>query len=193
MSEKIADWLIRQKAISADERELYIYAVHCLFSLLYPIVFASVVGAIFGMVIETIVMIIPFILVRKFAGGYHADSFGKCLIISSMVIIVTIQIAMVVDNSYILNAIYVAGSMLLILFSPIDSENKRLDIDDKKFCKKITVFIVLILFIIVETFWLKGYRYYIKFIEIGVVLAELLQIVAIIINLLNSIRNCREE
>lgn len=193
MSEKIADWLIRQKAISADERELYIYAVHCLFSLLYPIVFASVVGAIFGMVMETIVMIIPFILVRKFAGGYHADSFGKCLIISSMVIIVTIQIAMVVDNSYILNAIYVAGSMLLILFSPIDSENKRLDIDDKKFCKKITVFIVLILFIIVETFWLKGYRYYIKFIEIGVVLAELLQIVAIIINLLNSIRNCREE
>lgn len=193
MSEKIADWLIRQKAISADERELYIYAVHCLFSLLYPIVFASVVGAIFGMVMETIVMITPFILVRKFAGGYHADSFGKCLIISSMVIIVTIQIAMVVDNSYILNAIYVAGSMLLILFSPIDSENKRLDIDDKKFCKKITVFIVLILFIIVETFWLKGYRYYIKFIEIGVVLAELLQIVAIIINLLNSIRNCREE
>lgn len=193
MSEKIADWLIRQKAISADERELYIYAVHCLFSLLYPIVFASVVGAIFGMVMETIVMIIPFILVRKFAGGYHADSFGKCLIISSMVIIVTIQIAMVVDNSYILNAIYVAGSMLLILFSPIDSENKRLDIDDKKFCKKITVFIVLILFIIVETFWLKGYRYYIKFIEIGLVLAELLQIVAIIIHLLNSIRNCREE
>lgn len=193
MSEKIADWLIRQKAISADERELYIYAVHCLFSLLYPIVFASVVGAIFGMVMETIVMIIPFILVRKFAGGYHADSFGKCLIISSMVIIVTIQIAMVVDNSYILNAIYVAGSMLLILFSPIDSENKRLDIDDKKFCKKITVFIVLILFIIVETFWLKGYRYYIKFIEIGVVLAELLQIVAIIIHLLNSIRNCRKE
>lgn len=193
MSEKIADWLIRQKAISADERELYIYAVHCLFSLLYPIVFASVVGAIFGMVMETIVMIIPFILVRKFAGGYHADSFGKCLIISSMVIIVTIQIAMVVDNSYILNAIYVAGSMLLILFSPIDSENKRLDIDDKKFCKMITVFIVLILFIIVEIFWLKGYRYYIKFIELGVVLAELLQIVAIIINLLNSIRNCREE
>ena len=37
MSEKIADWLIRQKAIAADERELYAYAVHCLFSLLYPL------------------------------------------------------------------------------------------------------------------------------------------------------------
>lgn len=45
MSEKIADWLILQKAISTDERELYAYAVHCLLSLLYPIVFASVIGA----------------------------------------------------------------------------------------------------------------------------------------------------
>ena len=42
MSEKIADWLIEQKAISTGERELYAYAVHCLFSLLYPIAFASV-------------------------------------------------------------------------------------------------------------------------------------------------------
>lgn len=48
MSDKIADWLILQKAITTDERELYAYAVHCLFSLLYPIVFASVIGAFFG-------------------------------------------------------------------------------------------------------------------------------------------------
>lgn len=43
MSEKIADWLIEQKAIATGERELYAYAVHCLFSLLYPIAFASVI------------------------------------------------------------------------------------------------------------------------------------------------------
>lgn len=48
MSEKIADWLIRQKAIAADERELYAYAVHCLFSLLYPLVFALVIGGVFA-------------------------------------------------------------------------------------------------------------------------------------------------
>lgn len=48
MSEKIANWLIGQKAISSDERELYAYAVHCLFSLIYPIAFAFVLGIIFG-------------------------------------------------------------------------------------------------------------------------------------------------
>ena len=54
MSEKIADWLIRQKAIAADERELYAYAVHCLFSLLYPLVFALVIGAFLQMPIEAV-------------------------------------------------------------------------------------------------------------------------------------------
>lgn len=99
MSEKIADWLIEQKAISTGERELYAYAVHCLFSLLYPIAFASVIGAFLGMPIEAVVMIMSFIAVRKFSGGYNADSFYKCLIISSIVIMTMLQISNYINNN----------------------------------------------------------------------------------------------
>ena len=179
MSEKIADWLIVQKAISTDERELYAYAVHCLFSLLYPIVFASVIGAFLGMIAEAVVMIMPFILIRKFSGGYHADSFKKCLVLSSIVITATLLIGKCMNNVFIVNIIYVAATILLMVFSPIDSANKRLDDDDKKFCKKITIFIMVVLFSVVEVLWIIGYRYYIGFIELGVILAETLQIVAI--------------
>lgn len=178
MSEKIADWLIEQKAISTGERELYAYAVHCLFSLLYPIAFASVIGAFLGMPIEAVVMIMSFIAVRKFSGGYHADSFYKCLIISSIVIMTMLQISNYINN-LLFNVIYIASSILLMIFSPIDSANKRLDNDDKRFCKKITILIVVVLFIIVELQWIAGYRYYTKFIESGVMLAEILQLLAI--------------
>ena len=150
MSEKIANWLIGQKAISSDERELYAYAVHCLFSLIYPIAFAFVLGIIFGMVMEAIVMIIPFMIIRKFSGGYHADSFGKCLIISSIVIAGALLIGKNIYNGVTLNALYIVASILLIIFSPIDSINKRLDDDDKMFCKKITIVIVLVIFVITE-------------------------------------------
>lgn len=44
------------------------------------------------MITEAIAMIMPFILIRKFSGGYHADSFKKCLVLSSIVIIVTLLI-----------------------------------------------------------------------------------------------------
>lgn len=179
MSEKIADWLIEQKAISTGERELYAYAVYCLFSLLYPIAFASVIGAFLGMPIEAVVMIMSFIAVRKFSGGYHADSFYKCLIISSIVIMTMLQISNYINNNLLFNVIYIASSILLMIFSPIDSANKRLDNDDKRFCKKITILIVVVLFIIVELQWIAGYRYYTKFIESGVMLAEILQLLAI--------------
>lgn len=184
MSEKIADWLIGQKAISSDERELYAYAVHCLFSLIYPIAFASVVGIISGMIMESIVMIIPFMIIRKFSGGYHADSFGKCLIISSIVIAGALLIGKNIYNGATLNAFYIAASILLIIFSPIDSINKRLDDDDKMFCKKITIVTVFVFFTITEILWCMGHRYYIGFIELGIILVVLLQVVAIYHNIM---------
>ena len=184
MSDKIADWLILQKAITTDERELYAYAVHCLFSLLYPIVFASVIGAFLGMITEAIAMIMPFILIRKFSGGYHADSFKKCLVLSSIVIIVTLLIGKYIKNIFIVNIMYIAATILLMVFSPIDSVNKRLDDNDKKFCKKVTIFIVAVIFGVVGVLWIIGYRYYTVFIESGIILAELLQLVAICHNMI---------
>ena len=116
MSEKIADWLIEQKAISNWQNvKLYAYAVHCLFSLLYPIAFASVIGAFLGMPIEAVVMIMSFIAVRKFSGGYHADSFYKCLIISSIVIMTMLQISNYINNNLLFNVIYIASSILLMI------------------------------------------------------------------------------
>lgn len=68
--------------------------------------------------------------------------------------------------------------------SPIDSVNKRLDDNDKKFCKKVTIFIVGVIFGVVGVLWIIGYRYYTVFIESGIILAELLQLVAICHNMI---------
>ena len=85
-----------------------------------------------------------------------------------------------------MNALYIVASILLIIFSPIDSINKRLDDDDKMFCKKITIVIVLVIFVITEILWCMGYRYYTRFIVVGVILAELLQLVTIFRNMVEN-------
>lgn len=89
-------------------------------------------------------------------------------------------------NGVTLNALYIVASILLIIFSPIDSINKRLDDDDKMFCKKITIVIVLVIFVITEILWCMGYRYYTRFIVVGVILAELLQLVTIFRNMVEN-------
>ena len=89
-------------------------------------------------------------------------------------------------NGVTLNALYIVASILLIIFSPIDSINERLDDDDKMFCKKITIVIVLVIFVITEILWCMGYRYYTRFIVVGVILAELLQLVTIFRNMVEN-------
>ena len=89
-------------------------------------------------------------------------------------------------NGVTLNALYIVASILLIIFSPIDSINKRLDDDDKMFCKKITIVIVFVIFVITEILWCMGYRYYTRFIVFGVILAELLQLVTIFRNMVEN-------
>lgn len=89
-------------------------------------------------------------------------------------------------NGVTLNALYIVASILLIIFSPIDSINKRLDDDDKMFCKKITIVMVLVFFVITEILWCMGFRYYTRFIVVGVILAELLQLVTIFRNMVET-------
>ena len=81
-------------------------------------------------------------------------------------------------------AFFIIIFSMLMVFSPIDSVNKRLDDNDKKFCKKVTIFIVAVIFGVVGVLWIIGYRYYTVFIESGIILAELLQLVAICHNMI---------
>lgn len=104
--------------------------------------------------------------------------------LSSIVIIVTLLIGKYIKNIFIVNIMYIAATILLMVFSPIDSVNKRLDDNDKKFCKKVTIFIVGVIFGVVGVLWIIGYRYYTVFIESGIILAELLQLVAICHNMI---------
>ena len=62
-------------------------------------------------------MIMPFILIRKFSGGYHADSFKKCLVLPSIVIIVTLLIGKYIKNIFIVNIMYIAATILPVSYT----------------------------------------------------------------------------
>ncbi len=56
----IITWLICQQAIQEQDRELYTYALY-----------------------NMVLLIIPFMMLRKFSGGFHAKTPLRCMAISS--------------------------------------------------------------------------------------------------------------
>ena len=127
---KIVIWLIKQEAIRDDEKELYEYAVCSLFMMIVTVVLAIFIGFCFGVFIESIILILPFMLIRKFSGGYHAKRQTICLCISSMLLFLSFWIADRVIINVGFHVVVFMASISLSVFSPVDSENRKLDSEE---------------------------------------------------------------
>ena len=124
---KITDWLIRSNVIQAEDRDLYDYACRSLVFLLAPFAIALVVGMVFGMVAEALLMAVPYVVLRSFCGGFHLKSIKLCLVVSTLSYLAIFSIGVFVscDIFYYIAAIISAVSIDSL--SPIVSPNKKID------------------------------------------------------------------
>lgn len=121
-------------------------------SKLLNLVTEVIIGWLFSMLFEAIVFLIAFSFLRSYAGGFHASSSGKCYIFSSLTMVAALLIIKYVDN-FFANCIFVLlGTSLCLIFAPVESKNKMLDILEKKFYRKKAMLILsLILIVLVLT------------------------------------------
>lgn len=136
-----ARWLEKEGAVSEGNRSLYGYAVYSLLFGLMPILIAAVLGMIFGMLREGLLMILPFMLIRKFSGGYHLGSPGRCVLFSSLLIALALSAVKAVlrwGNLSVLTVLVFASTVSLWLFSPVDNEARRLSEKEKLVFRRVT-------------------------------------------------------
>lgn len=155
---KIANLLYCTNVISEAETELYSYAVFCLIIDIFPFILGIPIGLFFHCKIYHILLFLfPFVLMRKYSGGYHAKSMGRCLMLSSVLLSIfflLIQYFAREKNIILLMILTILSSIGLCFFSPIDSSARRLTHDEiAKFHKiicittsLITVTILILLF-----------------------------------------------
>lgn len=172
---KIADWLIRCQVITEEDRELYEYAIYSIFLTISPLFLAIVFGYLFDAVWQSVLIILPFVVVRKFSGGYHAKKASICLISSSLLLVLCIILSFYVECNLLLLFIAILSAVSLMHFSPIESENRLLSRNEQVYYKKITA-IIVISFVIVDLL-LFLFRVYpcVVCISIGLILSAGLQ------------------
>lgn len=113
-------------------------------------------------------MIIPFMLLRKFSGGYHAKTLFRCMIISCLLLFLCMEITIHISYSWnILVFAGIAGSSLIIQ-SPIDSENKRLEEVQKRQYRKIVCGFVMFFLALIFILWKLNAQKYAVSIAVGI-------------------------
>lgn len=183
LSSKVAKWLEQEGAISGKDNKLFSYAVYSFLFGLLPIFIVMILGLAFGMLQEGLLMITPFMLIRKFSGGYHLDSPKLCVILSIALLALAMGFIKLIDqNGYIqLLTVFVLLSVVcLCTFSPVENDARKLT--DKE--RQLFRIIACILAVIVVSVYLIMYatisvRYTAAF-GMGILLAAILQILGVV-------------
>jgi len=175
----VSAWLEQEGVISNQEKNIYSYAVYSIIFGMMPLFLSVFLGSLFGMMFEGILLIIPFMLIRKFSGGFHLGSVKKCIVFSGSILILSfcvIKYLAFADHVPLLKPLVWVSTCGLCIFSPIDSDARELKPKEIKLFGKLARIIattLLITYLILD--FLKISKMAIP-IGVGILLASLLQL-----------------
>lgn len=196
LSERVTSWLRREGYVEEFEIPLFRYAAYSFIWGLLPFFIVTVWGIIFNALRESILLMLPFMLIRKFSGGYHLSNPGICFAASTILLGFTVWRLSLINSATSSAGLSVAVFLSVVIicaFSPIDSEARRLSE------KEIRVFgrwarVIVIAMLIVYIIFLAIKQDYIAFpIGFGIVLPACLQIPVLIKRLFANIQKKNDQ
>jgi len=147
-SRKLAESMAKSRVIDRDEVDVYCFGIQIVTETIFSFMVFLMIALLFHCVIETTVFMLAFALLRQYAGGFHADKFISCLLISCGVITVFCIVIHLLDIIvYFIGALAIISLIVILLLSPVDSKYKPISNSDKKKYKRklvITLFIEII-------------------------------------------------
>lgn len=147
LSSRIAKWLEREGTISGKDNGLFSYAVYSLLFGLLPVFIVTILGLAFGMLWEGLLMIFPFMLIRKFSGGYHLNSPRLCISFSTALLAFSMRFIKLIScrRHLPLLTVFVALSVIcLCAFSPVENSSRKLTKKEQKLFHKVACILAIV-------------------------------------------------
>lgn len=147
----ILEKFIIKQGVSENDKIIYLYGLTEGITIIENIIITLLIGYVYGNMIQTIIFLLSYIPLRSYAGGYHAKTEKRCFIYSILMILaIEIYFSYSFQISYAVIFLAISMSVLLIMvYSPIESESKLLSITEKKFCKQRVYSILALEYIII--------------------------------------------
>lgn len=125
--------------ISPDEVEIIEYGLENLGSSLLGMLVTLLIGFCFNFLFGSFLLWLLIFPLRKNAGGFHAETKGRCLLFSSAMLLVSIIIFVQIRWSEI-GCLLVSAFFFVVIFlmAPVENDNKHLDQAEFKVYRKRT-------------------------------------------------------
>lgn len=148
ISKNMAHFFVVQNAAKPEYEEVYAYGAEILLSTIINGCIAATIAILTKTIIPSIIFLTVFIVMRRTAGGYHADTHMGCMGI--LIIVHTAFVILIKNISAEVSVIFSIGSVILApllvyIFAPAEHPNKPLKDSERKTLRKKAVTYVTII------------------------------------------------
>lgn len=144
--------MVDNSIINNADRELYLYGFFILFSQILYFIFTIIFSFILGVILEGVIFYATFQFVRWSAGGIHASSELKCEVATTLSLFLCLGIVKLCDQYNLKSVIIIltiVATVLIFLLCPLDSPEKPLSMKEKKYFRKKSWIILLVILTII--------------------------------------------
>ena len=137
MWKKTTGWLFevqnRNGILEEKDRRLYEYAYGLLLGRVAIYLIIVILGIVTGNWLEMLVFLLPFTVLRQYAGGIHLEKAGSCMVVSSILVLLCGQyLASGSAVMWQIRIIWLAAVGVIFVMAPVDASSKTLDEKEKK-------------------------------------------------------------
>lgn len=130
LSECIADFLLSQKVIKKQEKEIYVYGTQLVIPSIINLLICITISLLLGELINGLIFFAIFSSLRRFTGGFHCKTFIMCNVVFSSIVALALLsntfLGKVFENYVIVMVTAIFNLICILLFSPVYNENKKL-------------------------------------------------------------------
>lgn len=155
LSKRICSVFINRHA-KEQEKELYEYAVLLVLNFLLNFGITFILACVFNKILECVLMVFTFLILRKFTGGLHLKRKLTCHI-SSILLVLAFLVYITYSSCHISPSIICVISLVsciaVAVLSPLENSNRPLSDKEKKVYKIVSVIAaVLISFAVIKLY-----------------------------------------
>lgn len=167
-AKKINEILIQKGIVQKEDAELYQYGIENGIVVAGNLLASGIFGIVTGRPGLVLVFLLFYASLRSYSGGSHCKSRIGCFLISMAVLSIPVYTHEFVMNNVpatVILMIGIAAVVVILILSPVESINKPLDDEEKKYYARVThciaalqVCVLIILFCLgVKDYFYAGY------------------------------------
>ena len=156
-AQHLADKFVRDGIATPESAEVVRYGLEALADNLLVFLMTVMVGFYYGSILSGIIVWILTLLLRKYAGGYHAKTKIRCYLTSVGMLVVTFALLYQPEHHpavYVILVI-ISGSYIF-MNAPVDHENKVLDVTERRVYRKRARIVLILEGILFVIAWMFG-------------------------------------